>query len=244
MGNFLPAQTPPLSQRRTTSNKKRSFVEEDSHTNLVVKAKKRKTNTTSLYIYNQLFQNGEGSDITVKALKKEWKLHKVYLKQALYFRTMFSGDWKEKDQKEIELIVPDSKITREALDTAFGYLYSDIIEVDQSTAESVLAAASLIQFEGLMQACSQVMLETVSSKNVSKFYESSRLYGQQIVENNCVTWLENNIMLQAMRGTHIGIENELMIRILSSSKLFVIQVIVCDNCLNNLNSNKNAIHSE
>jgi len=137
---------------------------------------------------------------------------------------MFSGDWKEKDQKEIELIVPDSKITREALDTAFGYLYSDIIEVDQSTAESVLAAASLIQFEGLMQACSQVMLETVSSKNVSKFYESSRLYGQQIVENNCVTWLENNIMLQAMRGTHIAIENELMIRILSSSKLFVIQV--------------------
>ena len=226
MGNYLQPQAPPLSLRRTTSNKKRSFVEEDSQRNLVVKAKKRKSNTTSQYIYNQLFQNGEGSDITVKAFKKEWKLHKVYLKQALYFRTMFSGDWKEKDQKEVELIVPDSKITIEALNTAFGYLYSDIIEVDQTTAESVLAAASLIQFEGLMQACSQVMLETISSKNVSKFYESSRLYGQQIVENNCITWLENNIMLQAMKGTHIAIENELMIRILSSTKLFVIQVIV------------------
>ena len=37
--------------------------------------------TTSQYIYRALFQEGQNNDVTLIALGKEWKLHKVYLCQ-------------------------------------------------------------------------------------------------------------------------------------------------------------------
>ena len=35
--------------------------------------------STTQYIYNTLFLNGENSDLIIKALNKEWHLHKIYL---------------------------------------------------------------------------------------------------------------------------------------------------------------------
>ena len=39
--------------------------------------KRRKLRTTSRYIYDTLFIEGKDSDLTLNALNKEWKLHKV-----------------------------------------------------------------------------------------------------------------------------------------------------------------------
>lgn len=46
-----------------------------------------KLKSTTNYIYQVLFINGENSDITINALEKEWKLHKLYLKQVGYQTT-------------------------------------------------------------------------------------------------------------------------------------------------------------
>ena len=53
-------------------------------------------------------------------------------------------------------MIPDANVNEEALDTAFGSLYSDDIDVSSNEAQSILAAASLIQLEGLMQNCAEV----------------------------------------------------------------------------------------
>jgi len=121
-------------------------------------------------------------------------------------------------------VIPDANVNEEALDTAFGSLYSDDIDVSSNEAQSILAAASLIQLEGLMQNCAEVMNESVCSENVWRFYESSRLYGQNTVEKTCVEWLENNLMIQSMKGNNIDIDPALMCRILSSPNMFVVQV--------------------
>jgi hypothetical protein len=42
---------------------------------------RRRLKSTSEYIYEALFLNGEGSDITVNALGYLWRLHKIYLCQ-------------------------------------------------------------------------------------------------------------------------------------------------------------------
>lgn len=55
----------------------------------LVKPSRKKMKSTSNYIYNALFVNGENSDICVRALNREWHLHKLYLCQSPYFESMF-----------------------------------------------------------------------------------------------------------------------------------------------------------
>ena len=50
------------------------------HFDLLLSCRKR-IKSTSKYIYQTLFLDGENSDVTIQALGKEWKLHKLYLKQ-------------------------------------------------------------------------------------------------------------------------------------------------------------------
>lgn len=220
MGNILSNKV--TEENNPNSNKKRPFVEDNHHG--VESKRRKKSKSTSQYIYNALFVGGEGSDVVVQAFGRKWRLHKVYLKQAQFFSKMFDGKWKETNQKVIDLQIPDDNVNEDALNTAFGSLYSDDIEVSPDEAESILAAASLIQLEGLMQTCAEVMTESVCVDNVWGFYESSRLYGQETVEKTCVEWLENNLMIQSMKGQHIGIDPALMSRILNSPKMFVVQV--------------------
>jgi len=46
---------------------------------------RKRVKSTSKYIYQTLFLDGENSDIKLKVLGKEWKLHKLYLKQVIFF---------------------------------------------------------------------------------------------------------------------------------------------------------------
>lgn len=84
------------------------------------------------YIYEHLFEHSEDSDVTVKALGREWKLHKLYLCQSGYFKSMFSGSWKESNEAVINIDIPDPQITADALHIAFGSLYKDEISVEPS----------------------------------------------------------------------------------------------------------------
>merc|ERR1712227_981672 len=102
---------------------KRKFEDNESE-NL---SPKKKLKTTSNYIYEELFEKGEGSDITVEALDHVWKLHIIYLKQSEYFRSYFCGRWPISDASKVSLEIPDEKIDVEALNTVFGSLYCDEI---------------------------------------------------------------------------------------------------------------------
>ncbi len=71
--------------------------------------------TTSQYIYRALFQEGQNSDVTLIALGKEWKLHKVYLCQSAYFASMFSGAWKESSEDIIHIEILDPNINLDGI---------------------------------------------------------------------------------------------------------------------------------
>lgn len=67
--------------------------------------------STPQYIYQALFKEGTDSDITLVALEREWKLHKVYLCQSPYFASMFSGSWREANESVVNIKIIDPKIT-------------------------------------------------------------------------------------------------------------------------------------
>ncbi|TGZ45850.1 Protein germ cell-less [Temnothorax longispinosus] len=96
------------------------YIERTLHT-----PKKRKLLTTAQYIYKTLYQEEKGSDITVLILGRAWRLHKVYISQSPYFASMFSGSWREANEKVISVEITDPNITINSLSVVLGSLYQD-----------------------------------------------------------------------------------------------------------------------
>uniref|UniRef100_A0A7N5P6C3 BTB domain-containing protein n=1 Tax=Ailuropoda melanoleuca TaxID=9646 RepID=A0A7N5P6C3_AILME len=119
--------------------------EGDEQQRLLNTPRRKKLKSTSKYIYQTLFLNGENSDIKICALGEEWNLHKIYLCQSGYFSSMFSGSWKESSMNIIELEIPDQNIDIEALQVAFGSLYRDDVLIKPSRVIAILAAACMLQ---------------------------------------------------------------------------------------------------
>ena len=55
------------------------------------------------------------TDVTVRALKFEWNLHKLILCNNEYFEAMLTRGWIEKDRDVIDIQFDDPNITVEAM---------------------------------------------------------------------------------------------------------------------------------
>ncbi|XP_049712739.1 germ cell-less protein-like 1 isoform X2 [Elephas maximus indicus] len=198
--------------------------EGDEQQRLLNTPRRKKLKSTSKYIYQTLFLNGENSDIKICALGEEWSLHKIYLCQSGYFSSMFSGSWKESSMNIIELEIPDQNIDIEALQVAFGSLYRDDVLIKPSRVIAILAAACMLQLDGLIQQCGETMKETINVKTVCGYYTSAGTYGLDSVKKKCLEWLLNNLMthqnVELLRELSINVMKQLI----GSSNLFVMQV--------------------
>lgn len=139
--------------------------------------------STAKYIYQALFMEGKNSDVTVCALGEEFNLHRVYLCQSPYFASMFGGSWLETTQKFINIDVVDPLITIDcklhlttyalnfyifmcilALKVVLGSLYNCEIVLNPLEIVPILATATMFQLDGLIEKCTEVMLETINPK--------------------------------------------------------------------------------
>ncbi|XP_067168432.1 germ cell-less protein-like 1 [Apteryx mantelli] len=186
--------------------------------------RRKKLKSTSKYIYQTLFLNGENSDIKICALGEEWNLHKIYLCQSGYFSSMFSGSWRESSMNIIELEIPDQNIDIEALQVAFGSLYRDDVLIKPSRVVALLAAACMLQLDGLIQQCGETMKETINAKTVCGYYNSAGTYGLDSVKKKCLEWLLNNLMTHQSVELFKELSISLMKQLINSSNLFVMQV--------------------
>lgn len=155
--------------------------------------KRKKLQCTADYIYQALFVEGKDSDVTVNILDHPWKLHKIYLRQSQYFSSMFSGSWNESDKAEINIEVADSNVTPEALKTVFGSFYLDEITLEPNDIIGVIAAATLFQMEGLIEQCSDMMIENVCPLTAVNYYHAACRYGLTKVKNAAIEWFLVNL---------------------------------------------------
>ncbi|XP_062069926.1 germ cell-less protein-like 1 [Lepus europaeus] len=198
--------------------------EGDEQQRLLNTPRRKKLKSTSKYIYQTLFLNGENSDIKICALGEEWSLHKIYLCQSGYFSSMFSGSWKESNMNIIELEIPDQNIDIEALQVAFGSLYRDDVLIKPSRVIAILAAACMLQLDGLIQQCGETMKETINVKTVCGYYTSAGTYGLDSVKKKCLEWLLNNLMTHQNVELFKELSINVMKQLIGSSNLFVMQV--------------------
>ncbi|KAH8401935.1 hypothetical protein KR009_008727 [Drosophila setifemur] len=187
--------------------------------------KKKKLLTTTQYIYKALFKEQKNSDVAVMALDKVWHLHKVYLSQSPYFYTMFNGTWREAKQNFVQITILDERITVASLDAVFGSMYSDEIEIEPADVIPVLATATLFHLDGIIDKCSEVMVDTLSPETAIQYYEAACQYGVVGVKKSTFQWFQINLLSIYSKQPNLLrlISIELMSALTASHDLYVMQ---------------------
>lgn len=87
----------------------------------------------SSHLLNRGLLDSRHSDITVHAFGNSYKLHKLLLDRAPFFRSAFSGPWAESSAKEMSLHPEevDSNITRNAFELALKRIYGSSLPVEE-----------------------------------------------------------------------------------------------------------------
>ncbi|XP_055624564.1 protein germ cell-less [Toxorhynchites rutilus septentrionalis] len=234
MGNIMNKVTSPIQAIRGRK-RKRSDVDSDAsdeNSDLLDKSlatpKRKKLISTAKYIYQALFKEERNSDITVHALGKLWRLHKVYLSQSPYFASMFNGSWREADEDYVHIEIIDPKITIESLYSVFGSLYMDEVVLEPREIVSTLATATLFQLDSLIDRCAEVMIETTNAETAVKYYEAACEYGVKSVKHSTFRWLLVNLLTLYYKTDKWLrlISIELMELLVASPDLYVIQTEV------------------
>ncbi|XP_047393969.1 germ cell-less protein-like 2 [Sciurus carolinensis] len=185
---------------------------------------REKVKITSKYAYQNLFLNGENSDIKISALGKIWCLHKIFLYQSDYFADMFRSSWKELHKDTIELEIHDQNIDVQSLHFVLGSLYRDeYFLIEPLQVPGVLATSCLLQIEDLIQQCNETMKDTINVKTVCGYYAAAETYGLDSVKTGCFEWLLHNLMTHPSAELYKEIGIELMDLLISSSNLLVMQ---------------------
>lgn len=177
---------------------------------------------TCAYVYQKLFLEGQNSDITIAACGREWKVHKLYLKQTKFFESMFDGAWTESKADRVDMEITDPNIDREGLNAVLGSLYHNEIEIDLEKIEATVAAASYIVLESVTERCAEMMVEALSTNNVVRYYDLSTKYGLHGVRAKSLELLLHQFFkIMSDKKKLREIEHDLLVTLLTSSNLFI-----------------------
>lgn len=91
-----------------------------------------------------------------------------------------------------------------ALQVVFGSLYRDDVLIKPSRVISVLAAACMLQLDGLIQQCAETMKENISAKTVCGYYASASIYGLDSVMKKSELHLLSQLQQCKVSPTFLG----------------------------------------
>ncbi|RDD47182.1 Germ cell-less protein-like 1 [Trichoplax sp. H2] len=216
----------PQNKRKRTINQNEDT--EDATDSLQACTKRQRNDEAIYHQYtlSKLFFNDENGDTTIEALGYKWKMHKICLIRAGYFKSMFSGFWQESKATYVKIEMIDKNITVNAINTAFASLYDDDTEIKSSEAISIVAVATMLQIDNLIKRCTDVMIATISEENERTFREAASAYGLLEVSNRCMDWLALRLLTIKRYDLMLlqSIDVNLMEKIVSSPSLLVLQV--------------------
>ncbi|CAI2351426.1 unnamed protein product [Caenorhabditis sp. 36 PRJEB53466] len=177
---------------------------------------------TCAYVYEKLFVQGEESDITIVACGKEWKVHKLYLKQAKFFESMFDREWAESKSGRVKLKITDSNINAEGLNAVLGSLYHNEIEIDLEKIEGTVAAASYLMLESVTDRCAEMMIDALSTDNAIRYYELSTNYGLDSVREQSMQLLLHNFWkIMTDKNKLREIDHQMLTKLLTSPDVLI-----------------------
>ncbi|XP_059609563.1 kelch-like protein 26 [Phlebotomus argentipes] len=137
------------------------FFESLSHTN------------TLLNGLNELRLNGHLIDITLTANGRSFRAHRAVLASCSeYFRAMFTDAMKESQQHEISL----NGVTAAGIELLLEYAYTSKLELNLANVQDVLSAASHIQLDAVVEACSNYLQSQLDVDNCVDIVSIAEMY--------------------------------------------------------------------
>ena len=111
---------------------------------------------------NSLRRNEQLCDVILVVEGERLPAHRVILASlSAYFRAMFTGKMAESTQREIVI----NDIEPGTLRALVDYAYTAAIWLTQENVQSILPAASALQFDEVKEACSQFLLRQLDADN-------------------------------------------------------------------------------
>ncbi|XP_034341219.1 germ cell-less protein-like 2 [Arvicanthis niloticus] len=185
---------------------------------------RKRAKISSNYAYENLFLNGNDSDIKIRARRRTWCLHKVFLCQSGYFANVLKGTWKESHNIVIKLVIKNEDIDARSLHFVFGSLYTDEdLSLTPVEVPHVLAAACLLQVDRVIWQCEETMKTTINRNTVCSYYMAAETYRLKVVKTRCFEWLLYNLMIHPSVALYREVDMKLMYLLGSSSDLLVLQ---------------------
>ncbi|ULT96292.1 hypothetical protein L3Y34_004717 [Caenorhabditis briggsae] len=189
-----------------------------------IETKKIAKLNTCAYVYQKLFLEGEDSDITIAACGREWKVHKLYLKQTKFFEMMLEGSWAESKSGRIDMEITDPNIDADGLNAVFGSLYHNEIEIDLEKIEGTVAAASYIVLDSVRERCAEMMISALSTDNAVRYYELSTSYGLDYVREKSIELILHQFWkILSVREKLREVSHDLLETILTSPNMFTLE---------------------
>lgn len=118
--------------------------------------------STILKGFHSLWEKDQLLDVALIVEGRIFKAHKVVLSACSdYFRAMFTNNMLESRQDEINL----NGVTAVGFHQILEYIYTSRIAVNLGNIQDVLEAATHVQMEPVIQACSKYLLSQVDIEN-------------------------------------------------------------------------------
>lgn len=116
-----------------------------------------------------------------------------------------------------------------ALLTVFGSFYQDEVSLEPKDVIPILATSTLFQLQGLIDQCTDIMVETTNIKTVVPYYNAAVSYGVPVVKTAAKRWLEVNLLGHGwLHPTFLKeITPDLMAELIASPDLIAMQTEFC-----------------
>ena len=111
---------------------------------------------------NSLRRSEQLCDVVLEVEGEEVPAHRVVLASlSAYFKAMFTGEMAESKHR----VVTINGVDKASLKSLVEYAYTASIEISEENVQSILPAASVLQFEEVKQACSEFLRRQLDADN-------------------------------------------------------------------------------
>ncbi len=163
---------------------------------------------------DQARKDGTFCDVTllIGPGKFEIKAHRMMLASAsVFFRTMFTSDFKELTQKEVELPEIDAGTMKEIM----NFIYTGNIALKNGNIEHITHAANFLEMSKLLGECTKYLTEIIDYDNCIELLEFADHLGNDKLKSNAKKYfIENHSQISAKNLYIMDISITLLLEIL------------------------------
>ncbi|KAJ8321174.1 hypothetical protein KUTeg_001299 [Tegillarca granosa] len=169
--------------------------------------------------------DGSLTDITIKIDTESFRCHKVVLAAVSpYFQVMFTSDFKESREPEVEL----KDISSEAFRVILSYIHAEDNGLSESNISDVLKAASMLQIDCVVRRCEEFLMDHLSVDNCLNVWKVCSLYRCSVAEK-CFQFILYNFIQVCSGESFLELTQEELSQIISQDNLKVkSEEQVCD----------------